>query len=770
MQYIRKIAEGIFAKITKNVSLNDLLIILAGILSPGAVLAFSRAPFGLACGIAYILSDYFSFSVLFPMLGYVLFDYNAFSVIYIVTLATFAMLPRGMRESRYAGVGLYCIFSGVFLVFYQPDIFNFVLLALECVLIYISVNFYRDFLRYFSGQTIRRTVTKAELKSLSAVVLVILIPLSKIYMPLDMTPAGIISALVILFCALELDIGTCVLCGSLLGTVMGLSNPQMLYCIGSYTVSSVGASLGKRYGKAGTLAGFVITNALITYFSNGSSEVLINIYEAAVASMILLLLSYPVLENVKENVSLLLQGGKEKEIKRMEMFKKETEGKLLKMSGAFSNLAEVLGRFDKRRSKNREEDEIVIIESIRDRVCTSCRNFEYCWKIEGERTYKTVSKLIDAVEKRGWVENYDLSSGFRNSCYFSGKIVLETNKVYELYRVNRIWENKIAESRQLISRQLQDVSEAVKHFAGEFKNDCTYEISMEDMAVSMLDVLGVKVTGVNIVKDKSGRLKAKVNIRECVKNSLCERKIEPVLSKVCGKKMKCVNKGCFGGNCTVELVEKENYKIDKAVARVRPLKENKYGDSYAIIKPDSERVIVALSDGMGTGERAANESLEAVNLLERLLVAGIEKETAIKLINSVLILKSYEESFATLDMLIFDLYSGMGEFVKTGGAASYIKRGEQIIKIKSDSLPAGIIGGVDPGSYRIPLNDGDVVVLISDGISDVSSNDEWLKSLLKDPLDDVREITEEIINRAMAKVGEPVDDMTALVVKIMYNN
>ncbi len=771
MQNVIKFTKGIFVKIRENITLNDVFIMLTGILSSMAILMYSKAPFGVACGIAYILNGYFPFSVTLPILGYALSGYDACTVVYIASLSVMGIFARKVKMSKLLLVFVYFFFSLTYTLIFGASIFNFVLLVLECVLIYVSSGFYVNFLEYFSGRTLRRTVSKGEVKSLLAVLLIVLIPLSRIYLPFDMTVAGTASAFVILFCALELDVSLCALCGCLLGTVMGLSNPQMIYCIGSYTISSVAASLGSKYRKTGAVLGFVIANALMTFFANGSKEILINIYEVICASAVIYLLPYSKLEIAGESVMMLLCGEKTKEIKRMELFKKETNGKLLKMSGAFTNLADVLGKFEKRRLKTPADDASMIIESVRDRVCLSCRNFDYCWKLEGDCTFKIMEKLILAVEKRGWVENYDLSARFKNSCYFSGKIVLETNKVYELYRVNRIWENKICESRQLISQQLKDVSDAVKGLAKGFADDCTYETGMENMAVSMLDMLGVKVTGVNIVCEKNGRIKAKVSVRDCGKNNMCERCVEPALSKVCNKKMKCVNKGCFGGNCVIELVEKETFKIENAVTRVRPGRENKCGDSYAIIRPDNERVIVALSDGMGTGDKAASESMETVNLLEKLLVAGIAEDTAIKLINSVLILKSYEESFATLDMLVFDLYTGMGEFVKTGGACSYIKRGNQVIKIKSDSLPTGIIGSVDPSSYRLSLTDGDIVLLLSDGVCDVSGSDEWLKNILRQSENEnVKEISGKIISEAVKMAGEPVDDMTVLAVKIMFNN
>ena len=170
---------------------------------------------------------------------------------------------------------------------------------------------------------------------------------------------------------------------------------------------------------------------------------------------------------------------------------------------------------------------------------------------------------------------------------------------------------------------------------------------------------------------------------------------------------------------------------------------------------------------MGSGTTAAKESNETVRLLEGMLVAGIDKETAVKLINSVLILKSYDENFATIDMLVFDLYTGMGEFIKTGSAGSYIKKGKKVVCLKSSSLPTGIVGGIEPGKSRMRFSKGDIIIIASDGVTEVIRDDSWIREVLKN-LQDVsaQAISEILMSKALSLVTEHTDDMTVLAVKI----
>ena len=161
------------------------------------------------------------------------------------------------------------------------------------------------------------------------------------------------------------------------------------------------------------------------------------------------------------------------------------------------------------------------------------------------------------------------------------------------------------------------------------------------------------------------------------------------------------------------------------------------------------------------------ESKDTVNILEKLLSAGIEKNVAIRLVNSVLILKSFDESFATIDMMIFDLYTGEGEFIKTGGVSSYVLRKNAVTEICSGSLPAGIITEAHSCSYKTEFKDGDIVLILSDGITDISSDDTWIKETLKLCAEmTAKETADTIMENACKKIEECRDDMTVIAVKI----
>ena len=128
--------------------------------------------------------------------------------------------------------------------------------------------------------------------------------------------------------------------------------------------------------------------------------------------------------------------------------------------------------------------------------------------------------------------------------------------------------------------------------------------------------------------------------------------------------------------------------------------------------------------------------------------------------------------YATLDIQILDLFSGNMEFIKNSACPTFVKRNGEVQLLKSITLPAGILDQADLVVYDYDLQDGDILVMCSDGIID--SNKEylnkqlWVKYLLEDiETDDAQKIADIIMNEAIDNdFGKQKDDMTVMVAKV----
>lgn len=196
------------------------------------------------------------------------------------------------------------------------------------------------------------------------------------------------------------------------------------------------------------------------------------------------------------------------------------------------------------------------------------------------------------------------------------------------------------------------------------------------------------------------------------------------------------------------------------------------GDSCAGTKLDENNYLFLLSDGMGSGKKAAGESMLTVNTLYQFMKAGFEPDVALSALNAILVMKSEDEIFTTVDVATLNMRTGVINFYKAGSADAYIKRGGMVETIKRGSLPMGIVEKVKAENVIRRLRPGDMVVMASDGISDaggqelLGENDEnWIeKTLLEIKSTDPQTVSDLLLSKAIERYGNgEKDDMSILV-------
>ena len=159
-------------------------------------------------------------------------------------------------------------------------------------------------------------------------------------------------------------------------------------------------------------------------------------------------------------------------------------------------------------------------------------------------------------------------------------------------------------------------------------------------------------------------------------------------------------------------------------------------------------------------------------MLERLLKSGFNNDTALKLINTTISANTDEDMYATLDVNILDLYKGNMKFIKNGACPTFVKRGSNVEILKSVTLPTGILNNIDLVEYNYDLQNGDIVLMCSDGV--INSNKEyinkelWVQEILESiESDDAQRIADLVLKEAIDNdFGKEKDDMTVIAYKI----
>lgn len=237
-------------------------------------------------------------------------------------------------------------------------------------------------------------------------------------------------------------------------------------------------------------------------------------------------------------------------------------------------------------------------------------------------------------------------------------------------------------------------------------------------------------------------------------------------------KMKNNIKGNLNKENIEDSVANEIHTLELGIAKTKKTNSIISGDSNTVIKLKDGKILVAISDGMGSGEIAARNSKKVVLNLEKLLNTGFEEDRAIKMINSYMLVGKNPDNFATIDAMIFDPLVGLTEFIKIGACPTFIStRDGQFLTVESNSLPAGILGDIEIETKTRLLKRDDLIVMVSDGIIDGMQENQietmkklllTVKNITPQRLADI--ILQETID---SNFGIAKDDMTVIVAKVI---
>ena len=213
------------------------------------------------------------------------------------------------------------------------------------------------------------------------------------------------------------------------------------------------------------------------------------------------------------------------------------------------------------------------------------------------------------------------------------------------------------------------------------------------------------------------RLSGKMEIMLLKPEALAPAVLVRLVSSACGVPMRaCTRDGLLGTQAVFEQAPAMTMEVGAAM-RSRS-GEDVAGDSYVSRMLPGGRHVLALSDGMGSGVSARQESHAALTLMVESLRAGYTRAQALDVVNALMLMCTGREMYATMDLCVCDLHTGETAFEKLGACASYVMREGEVRTIGADTLPVGVLPDVESRSFRMTMQVGDVVVMMTDGVRD----------------------------------------------------
>ncbi len=396
-----------------------------------------------------------------------------------------------------------------------------------------------------------------------------------------------------------------------------------------------------------------------------------------------------------------------------------------------------------------------------------CDNCDGC--MMGCKEDKFDSTVIDSIsrlyEDHGRVMESDVENFFGSSCVNRDIYVNELNAGLGSIVERKEWEHHYSESRNTVASGYKEMEGFLEKMADDFGKISDFT---EDVSEEILNSIGrgVIVKELLAIEGPYGR---EIYMTAATRGKECET------SRGIAAKLSRVLEGNFvpSSECSViigrkpeklKFVEDTDYMVLFGVARERKSGESVSGDSFSQMNLIGQKMFLGLSDGMGSGRSAAQHSRIAIGMAEKLLENGFSPEQVSRTVNSVLLMQGDEQP-TTMDMSVVDLKNSVMKVIKHGAVPTFIKRKDRVEVIQAPSLPAGIVNGLGGQALEVEINDGDIIIMMTDGVLD-AINEEDKEGIMKEIILDLdtenpKDISNKILSLVKPAEGA-ADDMTVI--------
>ena len=634
---------------------------------------------------------------------------GALNYILIILMLLILMCVRPPRENdQYKNEQLQIsghIFTSILLVMIAKLIltkFTIGDMLLHITLAVLSVVFYKIFVNslvVIQEITEKSAFSIEEVIGASLLVSIAISSLGEIEM-LGVSITNILSILIVLILGWKNGVLVGTTAGVTIGVTLGIIAQNEPTIVAVYAISGMLAGFLNRFGRIGVIVGFLIGNGILLFASKGTATDLVLFKEALIASLGLLAIPRWVGINIEELIRSdnMLPEYNKRGLEQSE----ETINQLNMVSETIKDMANTYKPKSETNLyfKNRQAFITELLNNLdgleenmlyEDMTNTENQIINDLFDILLDKQEINKQDLLKTFEKsNNYIVQYDDEKISKSINENIEQIVKAVNYAYKTSKSNFIWEEKVKSSKKNVQAQLDGVSKAISSIAVKIEEEIKQDKNFAEekkKVITALEIKEILVDGIEINK-KDNRYFIDVYLKEDSKTTenTDVDKIQKVLEK-------CLDEKLMRNESKTKKLNKQGRRVfsylsaDKYIIQIGQSTKVKNdspisGDSLLQIRLNDGKYLLALSDGMVSGADARKSSQIAIKMLERLLMSGFDKDTSIDLINTT-IMNANEEIFATLDIVIIDLYNGKIEFVKNGACPTYVKNKKKVQIVKS---------------------------------------------------------------------------------------
>lgn len=741
----------------------------AGILTSRALFAGVMAPLGVAWYGANIKNDKHYIVLIGTVIGSLLMGAGLLSIKYILAAVLLLLLRKMIRgtlwdKPLFCGVlsaaSVFC--CSLLLMAWKGFLYyDLIMAVLEAVIVCgVSMVFSRAKAVFLRGGYVTCDDESIAIAILAGAAVAGLQGISF----LGISLANILSLYIILIAGYKNGMSISGAIGAALGMIMGAAENNIAFLTGTYAFIGITAGAMRSLGPLGVAIGAAFANAGFAAYYGGTGAVWLPIIEAVVASVCLYFTPSSLFEAYEK--ILVKDTGGISEGTQITFYKKKVSHVMSRMKQALTEMGEILSGTTEEPFAEQEEIMGAICERLASKVCEGCSIHHYCWVKNPKATYKLFTSIVGAMEKPGMDIDEKWRKMVQDKCIKSEELLEAAAHLYGVYRNEMHLRQKKIENRRVLADQLTCVGCMIDRQRESLENFGKRQRELETELYKALYRSGVTAKGINVI-EADGHYTVVLEVAQ----EAAELDLEPTISSILEHTMLLAETGQSDDGMTwLEFRERTKLQYEVAIVKLDQKNGSISGDNSSKFTTENGELHCILSDGMGSGRRAAQDSKMAVTLYERLIRAGYDPTAALRTMNTSMMTAKENESCTTADIVCADLNTGNVKFIKAGAAATVVKTAAETKIMRWGSMPLGILPmeeiefrceELETPAYIAMMSDG-----IPDNIGDRIEGENYLRGVVEACEEkSCKQIADEMVVAALAK-GLPKDDMTAVVVKL----
>ncbi len=574
------------------------------------------------------------------------------------------------------------------------------------------------------------------------------------------SPGRVVAVLLILVLARTgREAGGC-MAGVILGAAIALSAPGQTVPAMAMAVGGLTAGVFSRFGKAAGAAALLVAGGVVTLMEV-DDRALLYMYELFAAGVLFVLMP----RRWDHALSHLFIRSREEPA--VAGLRTAVTMRLGVAAQAIREVSDTVETVSRRLARHSASDMVTVLEEACRTVCAACPLQAMCYEHHRQELMGALDALTPLLRQTGQVAAADFSGYLRQQCRQQERLATELTRRYERHLVHAAAWQRLAELRGALRDQFGATGELLTALAADMDSPQQVDTELSARVLTVCGDYGMPVKTALCTRGRGNRLTVEILTGDVGVRTDKGRWLRD-MQRVCARTFATPTITPSGEDIRITLTQRSRYRLEIGQTQLCCDGEKLCGDAVDRFTLHGETVVV-LSDGMGSGGRAAVDGAMAVGLCTRLWQAGFSADSIVKTVNAALMVKSREESLATLDVVVIDGFSGRLDSFKAGAAASLLRSKGRVSRLERPSLPVGILPDAAFSRSHDWLAVGDILLLCSDGAfpDGVAAVEKLLATHPEG--DSMQALADHVAAIARAAEGRHPDDITVVAIRLQEN-